>query len=241
MRAKRSTSRTLTSRTKTEGSKAIKCKAVLWFCVAVALAAIISLYAAAEGEGPQSPVQKLPEQRFHDAVRKVQECLQALNNSKDLSHYDEALPLLVSVLDGDTSGGWWKRRRRAWFVLTLRFVDFMDRNIDTTYDPEEFVYSDVAPPPETGMPSGVDPKEIEDPKLREEYETALRLYREGVKRCSFQSGLRKAREQLLCLLNLSVECGYGAGAEEAQQVEQALKKCLSKESTRNEIRALIAA
>ncbi len=214
----------------------MKHKAILWLCVALLLAATAPLRAAAEESGPRSP-----EQMTQAVVKKAEERLEALNKSEDLAHFGETLGLVLQIWNGDSQSLRGKRLRKVSFELTLRLLDVLDRRIDDAFDPEAPPGLHVDPPAETGLFAGVDPKEIDDPKLREEYETALRLNDEKIERHSRQIQLRTERQRMLLIVDTFIKYGYGTSPEEAQEIERALETRLSKESTRDEIRAMIAA
>jgi len=65
-------------------------------------------------------------------------------------------------------------RFHAW----KRLIDAIDPN----WDPNDKAVRNVAPPIETGLPSGVVPEAIKDPKLRAEYEAAIDKNRQKAER-----------------------------------------------------------
>lgn len=65
------------------------------------------------------------------------------------------------------------RRERA--ELCLKAARLIEQQVDRNFDPRKDLPSaSVAPPPSAGFPSGIAPGAIKDPKLRAEYEAAIR-------------------------------------------------------------------
>lgn len=107
------------------------------------------------------------------------------------------LPLLLHLQeDVDYSKGvvkgveWSKQRSRitkSWLSAWQRLEKEIDKNFDFNDLPER----NIAPPLSTGLPSGIAPEDVEDPKLRAEYEAALAKNKQKAQNYSRQVKLRE--------------------------------------------------
>ena len=71
----------------------------------------------------------------------------------------------------------------------------LESNTDPTFDFSKRGSINIPPPLETGLPSGVSPDAIKDPKLRRQYKEALRENTERLKAYTMQSLLRRLQKQ----------------------------------------------
>jgi hypothetical protein len=88
----------------------------------------------------------------------------------------------------------WAKLRKKQVELYLHAMTRISKSIDPKWDPADLGALNVAPPPETGLPSGVAPEAIKDERLRKEYEQALRANTEKHKRNREQIVARDLRE-----------------------------------------------
>jgi hypothetical protein len=64
--------------------------------------------------------------------------------------------------------------------------------VDPKWDPDKVTWTgNIAPPASTGLPAGVDPAAIKDPKLRKEYEAAIERNRQKAEAYNEQYAARK--------------------------------------------------
>ncbi|MGD0838334.1 MAG: hypothetical protein ABSB49_16975 [Polyangia bacterium] len=76
--------------------------------------------------------------------------------------------------------------------LLLAAFNHIDAKIKPDFNFRDLPAVNIAPPPETGLPAGVDPSGIADPTIRARYETEIAANQAKAKLYEFQLGLRKA-------------------------------------------------
>ena len=84
----------------------------------------------------------------------------------------------------------WAERRKKDVEIRLHAWRRLVGSIDPNWDPNDLPVINLVPPLATGLPSGVAPEAIKDPKLRTEYEAAIEKNRQKAERYSQQYRLR---------------------------------------------------
>lgn len=84
----------------------------------------------------------------------------------------------------------WAQQRKKDVEVRFHAWKRLIDSIDPKWDPNDKFVRNVAPPLETGLPSGVVPEAIKDPKLRAEYEEAIDNNRQKAEKYLEQSRLR---------------------------------------------------
>jgi len=82
------------------------------------------------------------------------------------------------------------KRRKIDIAIRLHVWKRMLDMFDPDWDPNEVIYLYAEPPEETGLPVGVDPKGMKNSDLRMEYEAAIKLHGQKVKKFNEQYTLR---------------------------------------------------
>ncbi|MQA36761.1 hypothetical protein [Rugamonas aquatica] len=76
-------------------------------------------------------------------------------------------------------------------ALLLAIFGALDAEIAPDFDPDEVPELTVEPPPESGLPAGVAPSSIKDPKVRKAYEESLAANSLKNQRYRYQYALRQ--------------------------------------------------
>ena len=76
--------------------------------------------------------------------------------------------------------------------LLLAVFNHIDAKIKSEFNFEDVPAMNIAPPPETGLPAGVDPSAIADPTIRTQYEKEIAANQAKARLYEFQLGLHKA-------------------------------------------------
>jgi hypothetical protein len=90
----------------------------------------------------------------------------------------------------------WVRERSTKAKLWLHAWQRLERGIDKDFDFNDAASLNVCPPAETGLPCGIAPEVIKDPKLRAEYEASITANNEKARRFNQQYNLRLIGEYL---------------------------------------------
>lgn len=84
----------------------------------------------------------------------------------------------------------WAQQRREDVKVRLHAWKRLLDTIDPNWDPNNLPVSNIVPPSATGLPGGVAPEAIKDPKLRDEYEAAIEKNKQKAERYGEQYRLR---------------------------------------------------
>ncbi len=126
---------------------------------------------------------------------------------------------LLGHLPTTTGDGASRRRAAGWWLRALRRLE---ADWDPGFDPDDRPFLNLAPPAETGLPSGVDPVAIDEPGLRARYEAALRANRKKTRRYNRQVELRRWREPLIAGVERFLAEVYGTVPEARQELKRLL-------------------
>lgn len=78
----------------------------------------------------------------------------------------------------------------------VKILEIAQKLHDSKFNFKEQVFLNIAPPEETGLRAGVDPREIKDPVLREKYERALDENKLKLERARLQNTLRRSISEI---------------------------------------------
>ncbi len=129
----------------------------------------------------------------------------------------------------------WTHQRRLKLELWLKAID-IDRSIDPTFDPRDVPASNIAPPFETGLDSGVAPSEIKDPKLREQYEKAIKDNDDKSDWYNLQHDLRQLAARWSLVVPIYVRSEYTSKPEDVKEVSDLLDKLLSSSERKKQLK-----
>jgi len=122
--------------------------------------------------------------------------LERFDRSRNLDALREAGRLVEARPESASGGPGDPASRKSKLVLWLKVLDRIDNKLNRKFDPEDLPSITSEPPPELGLPAGVDPSAITDPVARTKYEAAMesdRLKREDY---DFQLELHKVNDDL---------------------------------------------
>jgi hypothetical protein len=143
----------------------------------------------------------------------------------------EFLTLDPIIVDETT----WKslRLRKAQLFLEARrrLADSIDPNFDFDDRPE----LNVKTPPKSGVPSGISPESIKDPKLRSEYESAIARNSAKAQRYNDQYWLKKNTQRFSEETERYLVNAYERTPADVPQLEELLSEYVGNEAIRNRI------
>lgn len=156
-------------------------------------------------------------------LRPIEEKLNAFDATQETGNLEDAISLVEKLPDTKVERVFDSEMRRnktfAFFIILSK----IELSIDPSFSSDEDLPLSVAPPIETGLLAGIDPKAIEDRKLRKDYETALAANAKKMERHSEQVTLRRLKSQLRQEILTYVSSAY-SGVPEAKQELTALSK-----------------
>ena len=101
----------------------------------------------------------------------------------------------VKIVEQETDREEFQIQREWKARLLLRTFKTIASRIDPHFNANEVrIKMNIIPPLATGLPSGVDPSAVKDPKLRAEYEDEIRKNREKMATSRVQAGLQRLRK-----------------------------------------------
>ena len=100
-----------------------------------------------------------------------------------------SLDLAPRFATGDVASEWAKERR-AKAKLWLHALRRIEQQTDVNFDFNDRAYLNVSPPEETGLPTGVGPEAVKDPRLRAQFEAAIKANAEKIRKNNQQFEMR---------------------------------------------------
>lgn len=124
-----------------------------------------------------------------------------------------------------------KRKALRWFRAWKRLTD----GIDETWDPNDLPLSNIAPPAATGLPSGVAPRHIKDPKLRARYEAEIQRHARKARRNRTQALLRRLDRRFSPVAEVYIIQAYSKPPYRLSELEALLKAYVADDDRRARI------
>lgn len=153
--------------------------------------------------------------------------LSAFEKTSLLDQLEEAVKVMESVSPfGPNKDMVLARTRKRKAELWLGLLVVIDKNLDPNYDKNVVIQLNLVPPPDGGVrwPSGVDPKVINDPKARAEYEAALKANREKAERYNFQLGLHRIDTRVSMDVERFVQSSYAGSESDKKELDDILNR-----------------
>ena len=116
--------------------------------------------------------------------------------------------------------------------LTLIFS--LSNLLDKNYTPKyETPYLNIAPPIETGLPSGIAPSAIKDEKLRKQYIKDLEKNKKIAENAIFQQQLKQVRDRWMEYMVEYISQNY----KDEKQINKLIEDNVTNETTQKELKA----
>lgn len=128
--------------------------------------------------------------------------------------------------------------RNAKLTLLLLFFDNIDGHLDPNFDPQDVPQRNIAPPVSNGIvyDSGISPDVIKDPKVKRQYEEAIKKNSLKAENYRFQSGLRRLRTNWLNDIVIYINENYSNTVEDAKEVNSIIDKNISMGKSKEELK-----
>ncbi len=105
------------------------------------------------------------------------------------------------------------------FVQLLRVVNHADARIIPGFDLEALPPMTAAPPPESGMPAGVDPQGIQDPKMKAQYEQSIAENQSEREQFALQSKLHAIQRDCVEAISDHVSESYSDAPQHTEELK----------------------
>lgn len=122
--------------------------------------------------------------------------------------------------------------------LWLTIIQTVDKNLDPAFDPNEVLPMKISPPPlkdGTQLPPGADPKLIDDPQARQEYEKAVKENRAKQENYLIQSQLTELNETLSAKFETFIRRDYGETDSDKKEVRDAVEGSIKNEERKQKL------
>ena len=136
--------------------------------------------------------------------------------------------------EGEPDAQWSSRRRRVATALLAALERVAGDGEDE--DEEEVAQANLEPPPETGLPSGVAPEEIDDPELRARYEADLDRNRALAERAVERHRRRLSADALRVRAERHVVAAYSQPPPAQAELDALLERHIGDPAERERIR-----
>ena len=122
--------------------------------------------------------------------------------------------------------------------MWLSIIQTIDKNLDPSFNPDEALPIKISPPPlkdGTQLPPGADPKLIDEPQARQEYEKAVKENRAKQESYLIQSQLAELNETLSTKFEAFIRRDYGVTGSEKNEVNDAIEKGIKNEERKRQL------
>jgi hypothetical protein len=133
----------------------------------------------------------------------------------------------------------WANRRKQDVEIKLHAWKRLIEAIDPKWDPNDLPINNVVPPLATGLPSGIAPESIKDPKLRAEYKAAIEKNRKKAERYNEQYRLRDWLKRFPKRAEDYIVDAYSKPPFNLEELKQYLDKYIADEKTRSRILEIV--
>lgn len=152
--------------------------------------------------------------------QKLEAHLNDFKNSGDTSHLQDAMNFVDQWINSDRKGNTSPDYRKEIVKSLFKILKEVDSSFDHDYDKKHTPYINMAPPSETHLPAGVDPKEIKDDELRKKYESDLAENEKKIEYVKRQHSLRNLDQSLqIKIVNYLTE-EYSGDPNAQDEIEQ---------------------
>jgi hypothetical protein len=127
------------------------------------------------------------------------------------------------------------QRRRKDVEIRLHAWKRLIDAIDPTWNPKEVPWSPNAVGASMGLPSGIAPESVKDPKLRAEYEAALQKNRQKIKIYTEQSRLHKWLKRFPKRAEAYIIQAYSKPPFNSEELKQYLDKNIADKKTKDKM------
>lgn len=171
---------------------------------------------------------------FHAGANACLDALDKAHSDSELAKIGTCIEHLPSIPKTDREE--WIQQRRLKLELWLRAIDKVDRMIDVHFNPKDVPAGSIAPPMGTRADAGVSPEAIKDPKLRKQYEEALKANAEKADRYRLQYGLRRLDTNWSSQAVVFVKSEYTSKPEDVKEIGDLIDKLLSNSQRKKQMR-----
>ena len=130
----------------------------------------------------------------------------------------------------------WTQQRRVKLELWLKAIDMVDRSIHPTFDRRDVPASNVSRQWRLDLTQGLTPCAIKDPKLRQQYEKAIRDNNDKSDRYNLQHDSGQLDAEWPLRIRIYVRTEYTSEAEDVKEVSDLLDKLLSSSDRKKQLK-----
>jgi hypothetical protein len=157
-------------------------------------------------------------------VSNLKEEAEILLDELDVSPDPDSLVRALEVIErmqpgGDMSAEEVRTFREEKLALLLDVLNHIDRELVSDFDFDAIPPLSIAPPPETGLPAGVDPRAIADPTMRARYWAAIRANQTRVAQYQLQYRLKRIEQDCLDVIETHVRTTFSGSPGDVQTLK----------------------
>jgi hypothetical protein len=151
----------------------------------------------------------------------VKDYLKAFHETHNPDELAEAVDLLETLQPEMVSSPKERKRfRMEKLQLQLAVLGQLDSSLEPSFNLNDLPSLNVGPPPETRLPSGVDPTSIADPRLRSEYERAISANQQKAKKYKLQSKLHQIDRRATTQIEAHLASTYSASPGDLAELDK---------------------
>jgi hypothetical protein len=129
----------------------------------------------------------------------------------------------------------WRNLRRQKSELWLAAQRRVENSVDPTFDFADLPQLNVVAPPGAGVPNGISPSAVKDPKLRADYERSISENSAKARKYNDQYWLKQNAPDLYVNVERYLVTAYSRPPSDAAELERLLARYVDDNSVRNRI------
>lgn len=181
-----------------------------------------------------SPSMETAMKHSRDAVASCIDAIREARTDVDFYGIDERIKRLPPMSKRDDEK--WRRQRRRRLEMWLWAINKIDHTIDPNFNPADVPQMNVAPPVGAEVSAGASPRAIKDPKLRREYEEAVKANAQKADRYRLQYLLRRLDKQWSTQMLAFAGSRYTSNPEDVKEVRGLIDTILSNSQRKKQLK-----
>jgi hypothetical protein len=157
-----------------------------------------------------------------------EEDLDALSDASDLI---ESMDVETAVLPSEKI-----KFRREKLRLQMSVLNRIDERLDPDFDFDNVPSLTSSPPPELGLPAGVDPSSIKDPQARAKYEKEVAANQQKAARYAYQKRLYKLDRQATERTEEHIGNTYSTSPEDIAELYNLINELVTNERRKTSLK-----
>lgn len=155
--------------------------------------------------------------------------LKTFNKSKDLEELEKIWQTIPNFGNANIKGEQESKQVRDMKLkLWFSFINNIDKHLDPNFNSDDVPQINIAPPSSNDVvyDSGMSPDSIKDPKIRVQYEEAIKQNTQKAAQHRFQIGIRRINERWYLEVIKYIKEKYLSNPEDTKEINKSIDTCI---------------